>query len=126
MRRCGRSPASCHCWRSTSLLRSRSLQGCRWATPSRSRGGATAGWTTGGSAFGGRSLSSSPQSVAAQRWPTDVAPATLGGNAVLLLVLAASAVLLAACLAVPQTDRPRAPIDTRRAALGRLVGDRRF
>jgi PPP family 3-phenylpropionic acid transporter len=56
----------------------------------------------------------------------DVAPATLGGNAVLLLVLAASAVLLAACLAVPQTDRPRAPIGTRRAALGRLVGDRRF
>jgi PPP family 3-phenylpropionic acid transporter len=40
----------------------------------------------------------------------EVAPATLGGNAVLLLVLAASAVLLAACLAVPQTDRPRAPI----------------
>ena len=56
----------------------------------------------------------------------DVAPATLGGNAVLLLVLATSAVLLAACLAIPQTDRPRAPIGTRRVALARLVGDRRF
>src|SRR5947208_6211442 len=56
----------------------------------------------------------------------DVAPATLGGNAVLLLVLATSAVLLAACLGIPQTDRPRAPIGTRRVALARLVGDRRF
>jgi len=34
----------------------------------------------------------------------DVAPATLGGNAVLLLVLAASAVLLAACLALAGDD----------------------
>lgn len=57
-------------------------------------------------------------------------PAGIGGNQVLALVLAASAVLLVACLAVPAIDRPAAAIRSRWAAshadLRRLAGDRRF
>src|SRR5580700_1335682 len=52
-------------------------------------------------------------------------PVTLGGNQVLLLVLLASAVLVLACLAIPRGE-PRPGLRSRWAALGRLVGDRRF
>jgi MFS transporter, PPP family, 3-phenylpropionic acid transporter len=46
------------------------------------------------------------------------------GNAVLALVLAASAILLAACIAIPASARPAAP--ARRRALGAFARDRRF
>ena len=49
-----------------------------------------------------------------------------GDNRVLLLVVAASAVLCAACLAIPPTDRAVPPRRSRWAALGHLAGDRRF
>ena len=58
------------------------------------------------------------------------APAARGGNAVLLLVLAASGVLFAACLAIPAAVRPAGVIRARRAAphadLWQLATDRRF
>ncbi len=58
------------------------------------------------------------------------APAMRNGNAVLLLVLAASAVLLVSCLGIPVAARQAAPIRARWAAphgdLWRLVADRRF
>jgi PPP family 3-phenylpropionic acid transporter len=48
-----------------------------------------------------------------------------GGNAVLVLVLAASLILLVACLAIPATpNRPTEP--PRWTTLGALAGDRRF
>jgi PPP family 3-phenylpropionic acid transporter len=50
----------------------------------------------------------------------------LGGNQVLALVLAASVVLLGACLVVPETERPAGPVRSRRAALAMLAGNRRF
>lgn len=54
------------------------------------------------------------------------APVARGGNAVLLLVLAASGGLFAACLAIPATARPAGVIRARWAAVGELVGDPRF
>jgi PPP family 3-phenylpropionic acid transporter len=53
------------------------------------------------------------------------APSDPAGNAVLVLVLAASTVLLLACLAVPETLAARAGA-ARWAALARLATDRRF
>ncbi len=53
-------------------------------------------------------------------------PANLGGNGVLLLVLAASAVLLLACLGVPAADGMPAGPRPRRQGLRRLARDRRF
>jgi PPP family 3-phenylpropionic acid transporter len=53
------------------------------------------------------------------------AAANSGGNAVLVLVLAASIVLLGACLAIPLARREGTG-PTRRAALGVLSRDRRF
>lgn len=49
-----------------------------------------------------------------------------GGNEVLLLVLAASALLCAACIAVPAGLRQAGVIRSRWSALGRLAGDGRF
>jgi MFS transporter, PPP family, 3-phenylpropionic acid transporter len=49
-----------------------------------------------------------------------------GGNAVLALVLAASAVLFAVCLGLPSSGRAATPIRARWAALGQLAGDHRF
>lgn len=53
-------------------------------------------------------------------------PALRGGNAVLGLVLAASVVLVAACLFVPRGGRAAASQRARWAALGQLAGNRRF
>ncbi|HVB15637.1 MAG TPA: MFS transporter [Stellaceae bacterium] len=53
-------------------------------------------------------------------------PAGRAGNEVLLLVLAASTLLVAACVAVPSAARPAGMIRARWAALGRLAADRRF
>jgi PPP family 3-phenylpropionic acid transporter len=47
-------------------------------------------------------------------------------NQVLLLVLAASAVLLVACIGIPRAARSALPSRARWAALGRLAADRRF
>jgi PPP family 3-phenylpropionic acid transporter len=48
------------------------------------------------------------------------------GNQVLFLVLAASAVLLLACIGIPPGARSALRARARRAALGRLAADRRF
>jgi PPP family 3-phenylpropionic acid transporter len=48
------------------------------------------------------------------------------GNAVLLLVLIASAVLVAGCLAIPPAARPLGASRARWRALGQLAADRRF
>lgn len=53
-------------------------------------------------------------------------PAADDNNRVLALVLAASAVLFAVCLAIPSGTRFGAPVRARWAALGLLAGDRRF
>jgi MFS transporter, PPP family, 3-phenylpropionic acid transporter len=53
-------------------------------------------------------------------------PGRLADNQILLLVLAASAVLVAACIGIPQAATRAAIIRSRWAALGRLVADRRF
>jgi PPP family 3-phenylpropionic acid transporter len=53
-------------------------------------------------------------------------PMSHADNHVLLLVLAASAVLLAACIGIPRSARSALPARARRAALARLVRDRRF
>jgi PPP family 3-phenylpropionic acid transporter len=53
------------------------------------------------------------------------APSALAGNAVLLLVLAASAVLFVACLVIPRSEGPRAGL-SRWAALAGFAGERRF
>jgi MFS transporter, PPP family, 3-phenylpropionic acid transporter len=49
-----------------------------------------------------------------------------GGNQVLVLVLAGSIALLAACLAVPAAERPATSVRARWAALAVLAGNRRF
>jgi MFS transporter, PPP family, 3-phenylpropionic acid transporter len=49
-----------------------------------------------------------------------------GDNPVLLLVLAASAVLCAACIGIPPAARGAGIIRSRWGALGQLAGDRRF
>ncbi len=52
--------------------------------------------------------------------------ARLAGNQVLLLVLAASVVLAAACIGIPPAPRRRGIIRSRWSALGGLLADRRF
>jgi PPP family 3-phenylpropionic acid transporter len=49
-----------------------------------------------------------------------------GDNQVLFLVLAASAVLLVACVGIPRAARSALALRSRWAALGRLAADRRF
>src|SRR5439155_12811659 len=53
-------------------------------------------------------------------------PAAPADNQILMLVLAASAVLVAACIAIPSETRRTAVMRSRWAALGRLAADRRF
>lgn len=55
------------------------------------------------------------------------APAWLAGNQVLLLVLAASSLLVLACIAIPSAEPPGEPTGRSRwAALGTLAADRHF
>ncbi len=53
-------------------------------------------------------------------------PAGPADNQILLLVLAASAVLVAACIGIPPATRRAGVMRSRWAALGRLAADRRF
>jgi len=53
-------------------------------------------------------------------------PAAPADNRILLLVLAASAVLVAACIGIPSATRRAGIMRSRWAALGRLATDRRF